>query len=89
VAQAAPPPVLHTARLVLRPPRLADFEYFAAFYASDRSRWEPLSQSSTRHGKPVRALTLEVGVAGFSPSKGSAETSVWPHWKPFPISGIS
>jgi len=39
-------PTLHTARLVLRPPRLADFAHFAAFYASERSRWEdgPLSR---------------------------------------------
>ncbi len=46
MARPAPPPVLHTAGLVLRPPRLADFEYFAAFYASERSRWEdgPLSR---------------------------------------------
>jgi RimJ/RimL family protein N-acetyltransferase len=40
------PPVLETERLVLRAPRLADFTHFAAFYASERSRWEdgPLSR---------------------------------------------
>ena len=30
-------PTLHTARLTLRAPRLADFEHWAAFFASDRS----------------------------------------------------
>ncbi len=30
-------PILHTARLTLRPPMLADFEVWAAFYASPRS----------------------------------------------------
>lgn len=33
-------PVLHTGRLVLRMPRLEDFQHRAAFYASDRSVWE-------------------------------------------------
>ncbi len=33
-------PTLHTARLTLRMPRLADFEHWAAFFASDRSRHE-------------------------------------------------
>ncbi|KGB82344.1 acetyltransferase [Rhodovulum sp. NI22] len=33
-------PILHTERLTLRMPILADFEYRAAFYASDRSVWE-------------------------------------------------
>ncbi|MBC58110.1 MAG: GNAT family N-acetyltransferase [Confluentimicrobium sp.] len=33
-------PILHTERLTLRMPILADFEYRAAFYASDRSAWE-------------------------------------------------
>ncbi|ALG91100.1 MULTISPECIES: GNAT family N-acetyltransferase [Actibacterium] len=33
-------PILHTKRLTLRMPILADFEYRAAFYASDRSVWE-------------------------------------------------
>jgi RimJ/RimL family protein N-acetyltransferase len=46
VTAPSQPPVLHTERLVLRPPRLADFAHFAAFYASERSRWEdgPLSR---------------------------------------------
>jgi RimJ/RimL family protein N-acetyltransferase len=34
------PPVLQTVRLILRATRLTDFEHFAAFYASERSRWE-------------------------------------------------
>lgn len=34
------PPVLHTTRLILRAPRLTDFEHFAAFYDSERSRCE-------------------------------------------------
>lgn len=33
-------PTLHTARLTLRPPRLADFEHWAAFFASPRSEHE-------------------------------------------------
>ncbi len=33
-------PILHTARLTLRMPVLADFEPHAAFFASDRSVWE-------------------------------------------------
>ncbi len=33
-------PTLHTERLTLRMPVLADFEHRAAFYVSDRSRWE-------------------------------------------------
>jgi RimJ/RimL family protein N-acetyltransferase len=33
-------PVLHTARLTLRPPRLTDFEPYAAFFASDRAELE-------------------------------------------------
>lgn len=33
-------PTLHTARLTLRPPRLADFEHWAAFFASPRSAHE-------------------------------------------------
>lgn len=33
-------PALVTPRLVLRAPRLADFEHHAAFHASDRSVWE-------------------------------------------------
>jgi len=33
-------PTLHTARLTLRMPKLADFEHWAAFFASDRSRFE-------------------------------------------------
>ncbi|THD85178.1 N-acetyltransferase [Aliigemmobacter aestuarii] len=33
-------PTLHTERLTLRMPRLADFEPRVAFYASDRSVWE-------------------------------------------------
>ena len=33
-------PTLHTARLTLRAPRLADFEHWAAFFASERSRHE-------------------------------------------------
>ncbi|MEZ5732225.1 MAG: GNAT family N-acetyltransferase [Paracoccaceae bacterium] len=31
------PPTLHTDRLILRAPRLADFEHWAAFFASPRS----------------------------------------------------
>ena len=31
------PPTLHTARLVLRGPKLDDFEHWAAFFASPRS----------------------------------------------------
>lgn len=31
------PPTLHTDRLILRPPKLADFEHWAAFFASPRS----------------------------------------------------
>jgi len=40
-------PRLETQRLVLRAPRLADFEPYAAFFASERARWEdgPLSRS--------------------------------------------
>ncbi len=38
-AVAAAIPVLRTERLVLRAPRLPDFEAFAAFLASDRSRF--------------------------------------------------
>lgn len=39
-------PHLETERLILRAPRVEDFETYAAFYASDRSRWEdgPLSR---------------------------------------------
>ncbi|MBY8976199.1 GNAT family N-acetyltransferase [Rhodobacteraceae bacterium NNCM2] len=33
-------PTLETERLILRAPRLDDFEPYAAFYASDRSVWE-------------------------------------------------
>jgi RimJ/RimL family protein N-acetyltransferase len=33
-------PTLQTARLMLRAPKLADFEHWAAFFASDRSRHE-------------------------------------------------
>ena len=32
------PPVLHTQRLTLRPPVMADFAAYAAFWASDRAR---------------------------------------------------
>ena len=31
------PPTLHTERLILRAPKLADFEHWAAFFASSRS----------------------------------------------------
>ena len=34
------PPILHTDRLILRAPKLADFEHWADFYATDRSRFE-------------------------------------------------
>lgn len=34
------PPTLHTDRLTLRAPKLADFEHWADFYATDRSRFE-------------------------------------------------
>ncbi|MGB3315069.1 MAG: GNAT family N-acetyltransferase [Albidovulum sp.] len=34
------PPTLHTERLILRAPRLADFEHWAAFFASPRSIYE-------------------------------------------------
>jgi len=37
---AAQLPVLRTARLVLRAPRLEDFEHLAAFHASPRACWE-------------------------------------------------
>ena len=39
-------PILHTERLILRLPRLPDFEHIARFYESDRSRWEdgPMSR---------------------------------------------
>ena len=39
-------PTLTTERLVLRPPRAADFEAYAAFFASERAAWEdgPLSR---------------------------------------------
>lgn len=33
-------PTLETERLVLRAPKLADFERWAEFFASDRSKWE-------------------------------------------------
>ena len=33
-------PTLHTPRLVLRMPVMADFDHRAAFYASERSAWE-------------------------------------------------
>lgn len=33
-------PTLSTERLVLRPPRLADFEPYAEFFASERSAWQ-------------------------------------------------
>ena len=33
-------PVLETDRLRLRAPRLEDFEHWAAFFASERSRFE-------------------------------------------------
>lgn len=33
-------PTLTTERLTLRPPRLADFEHWAAFFASERARFE-------------------------------------------------
>ncbi|SEC32074.1 GNAT family N-acetyltransferase [Rhodobacter sp. 24-YEA-8] len=41
-------PVLETGDLRLRMPKLSDFEYRAAFYASDRSVWEggPLSRNA-------------------------------------------
>lgn len=34
------PPTLHTDRLILRAPKLADFEHWADFYTTDRSRFE-------------------------------------------------
>ena len=39
-------PTLATERLLLRPPETADFELYAAFFASDRASWEdgPLSR---------------------------------------------
>ena len=42
------PPTLTTERLTLRAPRLADFAPYAAFFASDRSRYEngPLSRGA-------------------------------------------
>lgn len=46
------PPTLQTARLVLRPPRLGDFEHWAAYFASDRSTHEggPLARAAAwRH----------------------------------------
>ena len=41
-------PVLATERLILRAPEPADFEGYAAFYASERSVWEdgPLSRGA-------------------------------------------
>lgn len=33
-------PTIETERMRLRAPQLADFEHWAAFFASDRSRWE-------------------------------------------------
>lgn len=33
-------PILHTSRLVLRAPRLDDFEHHAVFHASPRATWE-------------------------------------------------
>lgn len=33
-------PTIHTARLTLRMPKLSDFEHWAAFFASERSRFE-------------------------------------------------
>lgn len=41
-------PTLHTARLTLRAPLLADFEHWAEFFASERSRFErgPLDRAA-------------------------------------------
>ena len=50
-------PTLHTERLTLRMPRLADFEPRAAFYASDRSVYEggPKPRAAAWRIDPVRA----------------------------------
>jgi len=44
-------PTLHTERLTLRMPVMADFEHRASFAASDRSRWEggPLDRFAAWH----------------------------------------
>ena len=58
-------PTLETERLTLRPPKVADFDAFADFYASDRAKFVggPLTRESA-----WRMLAMEVGhwsLAGF------------------------
>ncbi|MHA6263124.1 GNAT family N-acetyltransferase [Arenibacterium sp. CAU 1754] len=58
-------PTLHTARLTLRAPGTEDFETFAAFYASDRSKF--VGGPLTKEGS-WRMLAMEIGhwtLAGF------------------------
>ena len=60
-------PTLHTERLTLRMPVLADFGHRAAFYASDRSVWEdgPLDRRAA-----WRVFASEIGqwlLMGFGP----------------------
>ncbi len=51
-------PTLTTERLILRSPRIEDFETFAAFYASDRSRF--VGGPMTRE-ESWRMLATEIG----------------------------
>ena len=61
---AAATPVLETPRLILRAPRLADFDGFAAYQASDRARFTG-GPVDGLHGAPVLAAgTLPVVAAG-------------------------
>jgi len=44
----------------------------------------PLLKLSTRHGNPVRTLTLKGVLRGRSPQKGAAEIMARPQGKAFP-----
>lgn len=51
-------------------------------------RRKPLFQSSTRHGKPVRTLTLKGALRGLPADGGASAMPVPTRGKAFPISGI-
>ena len=60
-------PTLQTARLTLRAPKLADFEHWAAFFASDRSRHDARGEGNgstlAGFGPPTLTFGSAIGCA--------------------------
>jgi RimJ/RimL family protein N-acetyltransferase len=58
-------PTLETARLTLRPPRLEDFEPYAAFFASDRSIYQDGPLDRARAWKEFAAVVGQWALRGY------------------------